>query len=89
MIAGRHRSTTRIFGRPPGWTPDQGECGNLCVADVPTSAGPAMESAWLPTPRELELIAAGAPIVLGILGTVHPPVYLSVGPAPQDNDDGA
>jgi hypothetical protein len=48
-----------------------------------------METAWFPTPREIALIAAGAPIIVGILGTIHPPIYVSAGEAPEENPDGA
>jgi hypothetical protein len=41
-----------------------------------------MFSAWFPTPAEVARIVEGAPIYLGILGTVHPPVVMSVGPRP-------
>lgn len=36
-------------------------------------------SAWEPTPDEIALIAAGAPIYLWVWGTGHPPVMLTVG----------
>lgn len=44
---------------------------------------PAMQTAWEPTPDEVAGILAGKPIILTILGTMHPPVSLAVG------DDGA
>jgi hypothetical protein len=43
---------------------------------------PAMETAWFPTPKEIEAINAGAPIILTIIGEGHPPVMLSVGGVP-------
>ena len=45
---------------------------------------PAMESAWFPTPKELEALMAGAPVLLEILGTGHPPVSLKVGNPPEE-----
>lgn len=43
---------------------------------------PSMLTSWSPTPDELARLNAGAPVVLTILGTLHPPVMLSVGDAP-------
>lgn len=43
---------------------------------------PAMESEWLPTISEVERLKAGAPIILRILGTEHPPVLIEVGEVP-------
>lgn len=42
----------------------------------------AMETAWEPTPAEIAAIVSGAPIVLRVLGTAHPPVMLYVGEEP-------
>ena len=41
---------------------------------------PAMESAWIPTGDDLALLNQGAPIILTVLGTCHPPVMLEVQP---------
>jgi hypothetical protein len=41
-----------------------------------------MTSAWFPTPEEIERIKEGAPIYLTVLGAVHPPVAMGVGPRP-------
>ena len=43
-----------------------------------------MVSAWLPSPDELRLIAAGAPIYLYVYGTAHPPVWVGVGMPPVE-----
>lgn len=39
---------------------------------------PAMQSAWRPTPEELAALNAGFPIILTVMGRVHPPVMLEV-----------
>jgi hypothetical protein len=41
-----------------------------------------METAWLPTPKEIEAINAGAPIILRVIGVAHPPVMVEVGEVP-------
>ncbi|HLP70429.1 MAG TPA: hypothetical protein VK181_23225 [Rhizobium sp.] len=77
MIAGH----TRIIGKSQGYL-------GLPIRDIATDCPvngpgtPAMETAWLPTPDEIEAINAGAPIILRILGTGHPPVSLYVGEVP-------
>ena len=81
MLIGRIEGATRVLGR------DQGYHG-LPVRDVvidchPDGRVPAMETVWLPTPAELERLAAGASIKLIVLGTQHPPVMMEVGPAPD------
>ncbi|OXE37518.1 MAG: hypothetical protein CGW95_00980 [Phenylobacterium zucineum] len=40
---------------------------------------PCMSSAWEPSPEELQRIKQGAPIILRIIGTDHPPVAVEVG----------
>ena len=81
----RISGTTRWLGAPVGWEPDaQGPCAHLAIRDVDTTAGPTMQSAWEPTPEELARLAAGAPIVLTIMGNVHPPVELRVGHPPNE-----
>jgi len=84
MLIGRHSATTRTLGAPPTWNRKiDGECGSLPVADLMSPSGPVMESAWLPNADEIERLIAGAPIILGVLGEGHPPVYLGVGAAPD------
>jgi hypothetical protein len=81
MIAGVIAGHTRVLGKSQGYR-------GLAIRDdvVPeTVNGPAttiMQSAWLPTPEEMARIAAGAPIILLVMGTSHPPVFVEVGDPP-------
>ena len=85
MIPGRIRDATRYLGAPAGWKPEtDGPCGHLAIRDEMTTAGRAMASVWEPTPDEIERIVAGAPVLLTVVGTVHPPVALSVGHLPVE-----
>jgi len=82
----RIRGFTRYLGKPSDWRPDdQGPCNHLAIRDEMTTAGHGMTSAWEPLPEEIERIKAGAPILLTVLGAVHPPVAMSVGAALDDN----
>lgn len=82
MQIGRIEGATREIGKSQGYL-------GLPVRDVviECSVGgpgtPAMETAWLPDPKELAALMAGAPIILRILGTGHPPVMLAVGQPPE------
>jgi hypothetical protein len=89
MLAGRIPNATRHLGAPPDWKePEHGICGFLAIKDQPAEGGlNHMISAWEPTPEELVRIAAGAPVLLWIVETVHPPVMLTVGRIPQDGAD--
>jgi hypothetical protein len=41
-----------------------------------------MTSAWFPTEAEIARLRAGAPVYLTVVGEIHPPVAIAVGPAP-------
>ena len=78
---GRVEGATRVLGKAQGYL-------GLPVRDewVQCSVGgpsvPSMVTAWLPTPREVEAIVAGAPVHVRIMGAAHPPIIVEVGPAP-------
>jgi hypothetical protein len=42
-----------------------------------------MVSAWLPTPKELEALNAGAPVHVKIWGNTPSPMLVEVGEAPE------
>jgi hypothetical protein len=64
----------RTFVKPASMT--DAECASLRVQDT----GEELISRWEPTPEERAAIAAGAPVVLTIVGGAHPPVRLEVLP---------
>lgn len=83
MQIGRIRGATREVGKSQGYRglPLRDELIN-CTVNGPGT--PAMVTAWLPTPRELELLNAGAAVHVRILGTVPPPMMVEVGEVPED-----
>lgn len=83
MEIGRITGCTRVIGKSQGYygLPLRDIVVNDTVTGPQT---PAMESAWFPTPDELAAINAGAPIILRIMGTGHPPVQLYTGAIPRD-----
>lgn len=76
MRALRINGATRELGRAQGYIP-------LHVLDIVADDCPFMVTAWEPTPEELAMLAAGAPVFLWIMGQAHPPVRLEVGEAPK------
>ena len=74
------KDATRRLGAPKNWNhAHDGICHTLEILD--DEAG-YMRSCWMPSPKELALLNAGHPVVLGIAGRVHPVVFLAVGDEP-------
>jgi hypothetical protein len=82
MQIGRIEGCTRVLGKSQGYLglPLRDVTINCTVGGPDT---PAMETAWFPTPGEMNAILAGAPIILRVLGTGHPPVMLYAGEPPK------
>lgn len=82
MQIGMIEGHTRIIGKSQGYLglPLRDVVINCTVGGPDT---PAMETAWLPTPAELHDIAHGAPVILRILGSAHPPAMMEVGLPPD------
>lgn len=77
MQIGMIEGHTRICGKSQGYL-------GLPLKDIVLENGtPAMLTAWIPTPEELDKIAAGASILVYILGTTPPPMMLEVGEPPE------
>lgn len=86
MEIGRIEDLTRELGKSQGYL-------GLPIKDVVLSCNVggektrAMQSAWLPTSKEIDAIKNGAPIILTLHGTQHPPVMIEVGAIPTDKVD--
>jgi hypothetical protein len=86
MHAGHIQNATRVLGAPKNWDRERdGFCGALSIRDEKTTAGDTMISAWCPTPEEIARIEQGAPIYVYVVGQVHPPISVGVGPRPGFN----
>lgn len=83
MQIGRIRGATRVLGQAQGYMglPVRDERINCSVGGAGT---PAMVTAWLPTPKELAALNAGAAVHVRIIGTMHPPIMVDVGAIPRD-----
>jgi hypothetical protein len=82
MQIGRIADATRVIGKSQGYMglPLRDEAINCKVNGEGT---PSMVTAWLPTPKELEALNAGAPVHVRILGSAHPPIMVEVGEVPR------
>ena len=87
MQIGRISGCTRVLGKSQGYLglPLRDVLINDSVTGPNT---PAMETAWFPTPDELAALNNGAPVILRVVGTGHPPVMLTTGDSPEDGDHG-
>lgn len=84
MHIGRIEGATRVIGQRQGYRglPLRDEVIDCSVNGAET---PAMTTAWLPTSEELAALNAGAAVHVRILGTMHPPIMVSVGATPEAN----
>ena len=82
MQIGRIRGATRVLGKWQGYLglPVRDEL-TKCTVNGPET--PSMVTAWLPTPKELEALNAGAAVHVRILGIAHPPIMVEVGEVPE------
>ena len=81
MQIGMIEGHTRVLGQAQGYL-------GLPLRDVRLNCSvngpdtPAMETAWFPSPAEIAAIAQGAPVILRVLGSLHPPVMVETGKVP-------
>lgn len=84
MQIGRIEGATRVLGKSQGYL-------GLPLRDITVDCTvngegtPAMQTAWFPTPTQVARIVAGAPVILTVLGTGHPPVMLDAGNPPSED----
>ena len=80
MIPRRITGASHWLGAPAGWKPDKdGDCGHLAIRTTgdPRHGKGWCESAWEPTPAELEQLNAGGSIILRVVSW-QPPVAMYV-----------
>lgn len=85
MIPKRILGANHYLGAPKNWSSEKdGDCGHLAIRTQgdPRSGAGWCESAWEPTPAELEALNKGGSIILRVIGW-QPPVALYVEAAPQ------
>ena len=82
MIAKMIAGCTRVLGESQGYLglPVR---DSLITEAVNGPGTPAMTPSWQPTPAELAHLAAGAPVLITILGTAHPPIIVEAGEIPE------
>lgn len=81
MLPIRIYGATHAFKAPEGWDEQKnGRCGEIAVR----RDGVMLQTAWEPTPFELQVLNAGGSVVLTVFGDALPPVALTVELPPQD-----
>lgn len=77
-----HPAHNCYMGAPRDWNEERdGPCGALSICDMRDQSLPKMESAWeLEGFEDVAMLLGAGTIRLGIVGTVHPPVYMTVVP---------
>jgi len=74
------RGFTNVFGKPRNWAAQtDNECSDLHVRAVPDGEMAVFQSAWEPTPQELDLLNKGGSVILHCWGA-QIPVALTVEP---------
>jgi hypothetical protein len=77
MMIKRILGATRVLGKEQGYLPLP--VRDVIVVDSTNQTKvPAMETAWEPTPVELERLNRGGTITMRLFGSAHPPVLLFV-----------
>ena len=86
MLIKRIEGTTRVLGKSQGFRglPIRDEV----IHEATMGQTPAMCSAWEPTPDEIHRLAAGAPVIVRLLGRDHPPIMVEVGNPPVNSLEG-
>lgn len=75
---------TNVLGERQGYKPLYVRKSNV-VDGVSKNPTYLYETAWAPTPQEIELLLKGATIHVGILSAEHPPIKVTVGPTPDES----
>ena len=83
MQIGRIPGATRTIGKSQGYLglPLRDDKINSTVTGEDT---PCMVTAWIPTPKELDALNAGAAVHVRLIGTAHPPIMVEVGDPPGE-----
>ena len=74
---------THVLGKEQGYKPLRVRKTDI-VDQVSKASTVLYESAWEPSPLELQLLLRGAKVHVGIMSANHPPIKVTVGPAPDE-----
>lgn len=85
MNPGKIAGANHIFGKPADWDESiKGSCAPLPTLNSPLpQGGSVLQSAWFPSPEEMEAMLQGCPVLLNVYGKNHPVVAIGVAPTPD------
>lgn len=79
----QHPTSNDVLAPPPGASRE--ECQPLFITRIvyehpfdSSRTAPGVVSYWQPSPEQLALLNAGAPVWLSAMGMTHPPVAIGV-----------
>jgi hypothetical protein len=81
MIQARILGYTNVLGVRQGYKPLYVKSTPI-VDPISKNETLLIETAWTPTPEELDALVNGASIRVGLLCNTHPPIKVDVGEAP-------
>lgn len=88
MIPARIEGTDIVIGAPPNWDErESGRCMGLPVRLTERGGNRWMESAWRPSPAELDALNRGACVLLMVSAAAHPVVSIGTTPIPGVGED--
>lgn len=82
MQIGRIPGTTRVLGKTQGYLGLPIRDKEMFDKALEKKVN-SMTSAWLPTPKELEILNSGGAVHVTIFGPDHPPMLVSCGEPPE------
>lgn len=72
----KFKDQNATLGKPKTMTDE--ECSSLDIKRTENGGHPAMESVWELDDAELAMIQKSRRVRIGIVGTMHPPIYMKV-----------
>ena len=72
-----------VLKKPEGMSEE--DCGSLPMAITKKGEHPSIESVWELTDEDLVLISKSRRIRHGVIGTMHPPIYMSIEPCEENS----
>ena len=77
MLPVKIREANTLLGKPDDWS-SNAKCDALFARRETRGDLPVVLTAWKPSDLEMRILREGGSIILGIVGTDQPPVFIEV-----------